>query len=246
MQPDAPQSRSLSIPSFAEAGERPMRSEATSTAAVVTPIDALRCTDYRFLRATASRRSPSSACRRHRTAVACASVLSPERTFDLSGTRFDPLSTQNSLDAPNENPSEAESLFSSGIRAAIMERLWSLAGATGRNRWQMRRPRKLRKQAKTVAVGCHRLRPNLDGKEGVDGSSPSEGSRRKEVPANRRFCCLSKQRRALPYSVGTTVERTTGPGKCLQIGLLPGTTEHLPEQEGITSQAAGDGPLKTD
>ena len=50
-----------------------------------------------------------------------------------------------------------------------MERLWSLAGATGRNRWQMRRPRKLRKQAKTVAVGCHRLRPNLDGQEGVDG-----------------------------------------------------------------------------
>jgi hypothetical protein len=29
---------------------------------------------------------------------------------------------------------------------------------------------------RTVALGCHRLRPNLDGKEGVDGSSPSEGS----------------------------------------------------------------------
>src|SRR6266511_4374982 len=61
------------------------------------------------------------------------------------------------------------------ICAKNMERLWSLAGATGRNRWQMRRPRKRQKQAKTVAVGCHRLRPNLDGKEGVDGSSPSEG-----------------------------------------------------------------------
>ncbi len=69
-----------------------------------------------------------------------------------------------------------------------MERLWSLAGATGRNRWQMRRPRKLQKQAKTVAVGCHRLRPNLDGKE-VNGSSPLEGFRKGQemaffMPAN--------------------------------------------------------------
>jgi hypothetical protein len=56
-----------------------------------------------------------------------------------------------------------------------MERLWSLAGATGGNRWQMETLRKRRKQAKTVAVGCDPLPLNLDGKEGVDGSSPSEG-----------------------------------------------------------------------
>jgi hypothetical protein len=37
-------------------------------------------------------------------------------------------------------------------------------------------PQKRLKQAKTVAVGCDQLPPNLDGKEGVDGSSPSEGS----------------------------------------------------------------------
>jgi hypothetical protein len=62
-----------------------------------------------------------------------------------------------------------------GIQAARMERLWSQAGATGSNPWQMRTLQKRRKQAKTAAAGCHWLRPNLDGKEGVDGSSPSEG-----------------------------------------------------------------------
>jgi hypothetical protein len=31
------------------------------------------------------------------------------------------------------------------------------------------------KQAKTVATGCHQLRAKFHGKEGVDGSSPSEG-----------------------------------------------------------------------
>ena len=49
---------------------------------------------------------------------------------------------------------------------------------SGRNQWQPvanAGPQKPRKQAKTVAMGCDQLRPNLDGKEGVDGSSPSEG-----------------------------------------------------------------------
>jgi hypothetical protein len=57
-----------------------------------------------------------------------------------------------------------------------MEPLWSPAVATGSNRWQMGgRPERL-KQAKTVAVGCDRLPEPFHGKEGVDGSSPSEGS----------------------------------------------------------------------
>jgi hypothetical protein len=48
---------------------------------------------------------------------------------------------------------------------------------SGRNRWQrvangMTRERL--KLAKTVAAGCGQL-PIGDGKEGVDGSSPSEG-----------------------------------------------------------------------
>jgi hypothetical protein len=57
-----------------------------------------------------------------------------------------------------------------------MEPLWSPAVATSGNRWQMRRRHKPQKQAKSVAPGCHRLPANFHGKEGVDGSSPSEGS----------------------------------------------------------------------
>src|SRR5215216_3529763 len=56
-----------------------------------------------------------------------------------------------------------------------MEPLWSPAVATGRSRWQMGRPRKRLRQAKTVAVSCDRSPPRFHGKEGVDGSSPSEG-----------------------------------------------------------------------
>jgi hypothetical protein len=46
--------------------------------------------------------------------------------------------------------------------------------ATGGNQRQIGSARKWRKQAKTVAAGCHRLPEN--GKEGVSGSSPEEGS----------------------------------------------------------------------
>ena len=46
------------------------------------------------------------------------------------------------------------------------------------------RPDKRLKQAKTVATGCDQLPTRRHGKEGVDGSSPSEGSKR---PANRHF-----------------------------------------------------------
>jgi hypothetical protein len=63
-----------------------------------------------------------------------------------------------------------------------MEPLWSPVVATGRNQWQMRRPRKRRKQAKTVATGCHPLPEKFHGKEGVSGSSPEEGSH--ESPVN--------------------------------------------------------------
>ena len=57
-----------------------------------------------------------------------------------------------------------------------MERLWSPAVATGGNRWQIEQPRKRLKQAKPVAVGCDESPGHENGKEGVDGSSPSEGS----------------------------------------------------------------------
>jgi hypothetical protein len=52
-----------------------------------------------------------------------------------------------------------------------MEPLWSPAVATGGNRSQIAPAGTTLKQAKTVAVGCDQL----PGKEGVDGSSPSEG-----------------------------------------------------------------------
>jgi hypothetical protein len=57
-----------------------------------------------------------------------------------------------------------------------MERLWSPAGATSGNRWQMGRARKPLKLADPQPVATHRNRFNAHGKEGVDGSSPSEGS----------------------------------------------------------------------
>jgi hypothetical protein len=63
-----------------------------------------------------------------------------------------------------------------------MEPLWSPVVATAGNRSQMLSHAKARKRAETVAVGCHRLRANFHGKEGVDGSSPSEGL--SKVPAN--------------------------------------------------------------
>jgi hypothetical protein len=56
-----------------------------------------------------------------------------------------------------------------------MERLWSLAGATGGNRSQMGRPRKRLKQADRQPVATHGNRFGAHGKEGVNGSSPLEG-----------------------------------------------------------------------
>jgi hypothetical protein len=56
--------------------------------------------------------------------------------------------------------------------------------ATGGNQRQIGHPQKRQKQAKTVAVRCHHLPEEFHGKEGVDGSSPSEGFK---SPANERF-----------------------------------------------------------
>src|SRR5579862_4113218 len=56
-----------------------------------------------------------------------------------------------------------------------MEHLWSQAGATGGNQWQMGQPRKSLKQANPQPVATHGNGFGAHGKEGVDGSSPSEG-----------------------------------------------------------------------
>src|SRR6266540_3751118 len=98
-----------------------------------------------------------------------------------------------------------------------MEPLWSPVVATGGNQRQNAQGRKAQKQAKTVATGCHRLRETFHGKEGVDGSSPSEGLGK--VPANRNLsvvrslntrthsghiCGTGDASRRLPTSCDTT------------------------------------------
>jgi hypothetical protein len=61
-----------------------------------------------------------------------------------------------------------------------MEPLWSPVVATGGNPRQGLLPKRL-KQAKTVAAACDQLPFGFHGKEGVDGSSPSEGSAKAPV-----------------------------------------------------------------
>jgi len=56
-----------------------------------------------------------------------------------------------------------------------MEHLWSPAGATGGNRSQMAVLRKRLKQADRQPLATHGNGSGAHGKEGVDGSSPSEG-----------------------------------------------------------------------
>ncbi len=56
-----------------------------------------------------------------------------------------------------------------------MERLWKNEGATRRKRFDRFKPRNRLDKPNLVATGCHRLPPKSHGKEGVDGSSPSEG-----------------------------------------------------------------------
>ncbi len=71
-----------------------------------------------------------------------------------------------------------------------MSSLWSPVVATGGNQWQIRSARNPPKRAKTVAVGCQQLPPNFHGKEGVDGSSPSEGSAKGPELALYRICSV--------------------------------------------------------
>jgi hypothetical protein len=57
-----------------------------------------------------------------------------------------------------------------------------------------------RKNMAASARRCTSVPPgNLHGKEGVDGSSPSEGSK---IPAKRNFCCLIWYNRAPPSQGG--------------------------------------------
>ena len=50
-------------------------------------------------------------------------------------------------------------------RIRTIEPLWRPLVAAGGNQWQIGRAPKPRKQAKSVAIGCHRLPETFDGKE---------------------------------------------------------------------------------
>jgi hypothetical protein len=56
-----------------------------------------------------------------------------------------------------------------------MEQLWNRGDATGGKRSARGTPENGLNYGPTVATGCHRLPFGSHGKEGVDGSSPSEG-----------------------------------------------------------------------
>src|SRR5213079_737647 len=63
-------------------------------------------------------------------------------------------------------------------RQHLVEQLWSRAVAAERSPPQTLKTQNRRKQAETVAIGFAPSLEHLDGKEGVDGSSPSEGFRK--------------------------------------------------------------------
>ena len=87
-----------------------------------------------------------------------------------------------------------------------MEPLWSPVVATRGNQWQIGSARKLQRQAKTVAVGCDHLSQAAHGKEGVDGSSPSEGFAK--APQNGVFCIRADLH--FPRSLGCGAFREHG------------------------------------
>ena len=70
-----------------------------------------------------------------------------------------------------------------------MEPLWSPVVATGGNHAQIDAMRKRQKPAKSVAVGCDQLPEEFHGKEGIDGSSPSEGFAETLEIGNRLSVC---------------------------------------------------------
>jgi hypothetical protein len=93
----------------------------------------------------------------------------------------------------------------------IMEPLWSPVVATGGNQWQIGSALKPLEQAKTVAVGCDRLREKFHGKEGVSGSSPEEGSAKPVLSAGfalLRICTVSSVRWVWSRLWSSQVERS--------------------------------------
>jgi hypothetical protein len=80
-------------------------------------------------------------------------------------------------------------------RQQTMEPLWSPVGATGGNRWQITKPQKRQKRAKTVAAGCDQLPKGAHGKEGVS------------VRVRKRLCKSAARRRFLVQIIVLRLER---------------------------------------
>jgi hypothetical protein len=141
--------------------------------------------------------------------------------------------------------SAPETLFPSGVLrnadGAFME-------PSGRNQWQPvtnRNAAKRPKQAKTVATGCDWLPIGAYGKEGVDGSSPSEGL--PKVPANPHFVvvCPSNTRTHSGHICGTRDAPVTSRGFfrhiCRECGRVVDSRNSLQ----ITASVAGVGEILT-
>jgi hypothetical protein len=82
--------------------------------------------------------------------------------------------------------------------AAGMEHLWSQAGATGGNSSQGRSARQRFKQTDPQPVATDGNSSGAHGKEGVDGSSPSEGL---QDPHSRGFAFRTNCSSSLPASM---------------------------------------------
>jgi hypothetical protein len=85
------------------------------------------------------------------------------RLFDPSGTSI-------------STPLARKVVVHRGRRTGVgTEHQWSQAGATGGNPSQTHPPKKRLRNADRQPVATPRNKQTFDGKEGVDGSSPSEG-----------------------------------------------------------------------
>jgi hypothetical protein len=124
-------------------------------------------------------------------------------------------------------------------RQLSMEPLWSLVVATGGNRWLIGPPRQRLKLAKTVAVGCDRLPEAFHGKRGSTVRVRQRALVRGKSPESGDFCCLTQHHRAPPHYRREGYPAAARLQSPLQIDLLPGTSEHLPEREGLEDAGLG-------
>jgi hypothetical protein len=97
----------------------------------------------------------------------------------MTPSRLERGSTANAIANFREPTSSVRQTADRAV-AERMERLWKNEGAMGRKRFDRFEPRNRLNKPNLFATGCYRLPEKFHGKEGVDGSSPSEGSA--EVP----------------------------------------------------------------